>query len=479
MPSIEIKPASGLMIKDPIYGDFLPPSGRVVEVSDYWTRRLRDGDVVYTTSSASSAPPSVGPILQSVFPSGHSVLVGQPARGALMSGGAVMPSVMMGGSSFMNQLTDGAASTSAATTYEHVRYVARKPVACMLHYKHNVSGGGHAPLQFAVGACPTLTSPAQNVVGVTFAGASVVPASPVASATAVQHVFSDVMPFTAVARTDGQPGFIVATRVVVPQDASARGFAYCAPVNGNPSIGAGLAVFGTRQQAGDFVSANQGGFTTTAMSSNILFADLILFYEDGTTQTILGVGDSNTTGEFTGSGYNGWARQLAGLITTAGVATDYYNQAWGGHTSAVYLAASLPVVAKLRPRFATYAVHSPNDGSLTPGLLAQQKAQAAQFIEACRAVGTIPVLSTPMPYAAPDAPTQAYMLAVQSWVKAYAGAALGLPVVDLMGVLGAAGNPAQFASGFGASGDTYGLHSNDAGHAAAAASAFQVLSPWL
>lgn len=41
-----IKPAAGLAVPDPTRGDVLPPEGREVEPTQYWQRRLNDGDVV-------------------------------------------------------------------------------------------------------------------------------------------------------------------------------------------------------------------------------------------------------------------------------------------------------------------------------------------------------------------------------------------------------------------------------------------------
>lgn len=41
-----VKPAPGLTIRDPDLFDFLPAAGRDVPETDYWNRRLRDGDVV-------------------------------------------------------------------------------------------------------------------------------------------------------------------------------------------------------------------------------------------------------------------------------------------------------------------------------------------------------------------------------------------------------------------------------------------------
>jgi hypothetical protein len=41
-----VKPAEGLVIPDPDRHDMLPADGREVPASDFWMRRLRDGDVV-------------------------------------------------------------------------------------------------------------------------------------------------------------------------------------------------------------------------------------------------------------------------------------------------------------------------------------------------------------------------------------------------------------------------------------------------
>ncbi len=43
---MNVKPAPGLRIRDPDLKDLLPDEGREVPDTDYWHRRLRDGDVV-------------------------------------------------------------------------------------------------------------------------------------------------------------------------------------------------------------------------------------------------------------------------------------------------------------------------------------------------------------------------------------------------------------------------------------------------
>jgi hypothetical protein len=43
-----VKPAKGLQVPDPELRDYLPKEGREVSPSEYWTRRLLDGDVKET-----------------------------------------------------------------------------------------------------------------------------------------------------------------------------------------------------------------------------------------------------------------------------------------------------------------------------------------------------------------------------------------------------------------------------------------------
>lgn len=51
-----LKPREGMQIHDPQRGDYLPPTGRLVEFGDYWFRRERDGDVKETEPPAEEAP---------------------------------------------------------------------------------------------------------------------------------------------------------------------------------------------------------------------------------------------------------------------------------------------------------------------------------------------------------------------------------------------------------------------------------------
>ncbi len=56
---MKIKPVEGRDVPDPERGGLFPPEGRNVEPTNYWLRRLADGDVVEVT--VESAEPSVEP----------------------------------------------------------------------------------------------------------------------------------------------------------------------------------------------------------------------------------------------------------------------------------------------------------------------------------------------------------------------------------------------------------------------------------
>ena len=51
-----IKPLAGIVIPDPDRFDRLPAEGREVPASDFWLRRLRDGDVVISEAPAAPIP---------------------------------------------------------------------------------------------------------------------------------------------------------------------------------------------------------------------------------------------------------------------------------------------------------------------------------------------------------------------------------------------------------------------------------------
>ena len=50
-----VKPCEGRTVPDPDRGDILPADGREVAPSQYWQRRVKDGDVVEAAVSTKKA----------------------------------------------------------------------------------------------------------------------------------------------------------------------------------------------------------------------------------------------------------------------------------------------------------------------------------------------------------------------------------------------------------------------------------------
>lgn len=58
-----VKPADGRLVRCPVRGTVLPESGEDVPENTFWTRRLRDGDVVRVKDSQKpvTAAPAAAP----------------------------------------------------------------------------------------------------------------------------------------------------------------------------------------------------------------------------------------------------------------------------------------------------------------------------------------------------------------------------------------------------------------------------------
>ena len=51
-----VRTAPGIKIRDPDLLDFIPDEGREVPNSDFWHRRLRDGDVILSAPAPAAKP---------------------------------------------------------------------------------------------------------------------------------------------------------------------------------------------------------------------------------------------------------------------------------------------------------------------------------------------------------------------------------------------------------------------------------------
>jgi hypothetical protein len=66
-----VKPAPGLVIRDPDMLDYLPEAGRAVPETDYWHRRVRDGDVVAAQPPVEDPAKAVAQVIETNISTGE------------------------------------------------------------------------------------------------------------------------------------------------------------------------------------------------------------------------------------------------------------------------------------------------------------------------------------------------------------------------------------------------------------------------
>jgi hypothetical protein len=390
-------------------------------------------------------------------------------RGLLAPIGQNIGAAMLG-----DEPTTLASSAVGIRTYEMVMGVKKKPIAVQIIAAHDITSGAFSPLQYAVGCVAGATVAAANVVAATFSGADTPAFSLVADAKNRQFVVSDLIPFSAVERTDGFEGYGVAVRTLIPaSDASKFTYFTCGRNKTVSVVDAGERLVGFREQSGNRLTS---GFTVTAFdASNVLAVGLlgvILYYEDSASLLSLAGGDSNSVGQFTDTGYGCWQRKVAELIAPT-VQIDHMNFAYGGGQRAFTFPIFMAQLELYRPAVAYWVMHSPND-TISDADIADEKAKVAQFINRAKVLGVVPVVSTPLPRSNRNGAELTGMLAEQAWVNSVVPA-LGGVAIDAMAVLGSAVDNTVFASGYGAADGVGVIHASEAGHAALAAVAYEAL----
>ena len=130
----------------------------------------------------------------------------------------------------------------------------------------------------------------------------------------------------------------------------------------------------------------------------------------GGNSTAAGQGDSETLG---------WARRTEKMAEAAGIALAVKNMAHPGSTTTDSLARVLPEIALFKPTFASFSVVSTNGApALTD--LPRLKYEALAFVDACRQVGTIPVLITFQPSSVASGETLQVIQAMNAFARTLA-----------------------------------------------------------
>ena len=222
----------------------------------------------------------------------------------------------------------------------------------------------------------------------------------------------------------------------------------------------------TRQQI-DGVST-PASFSSTAEGTTVAFHGM-QFRGSYSNATILGVGDSITSG-FAGTvQQNNWGWRAVSALRALGYRVSWANGGHNGQTPTQYLARGKSLAAAIAPQIVTYSPFSPNDGAPGAAVLATQWANTLEFLDWASANRYVPVLTTPCPWDSLTAGQDAFRVTLRDRILALRDR---VDVIDFDAVASNQASPARWNTGMG-DGDK---HPIDAGYAAMATAAQAVFA---
>ena len=300
---------------------------------------------------------------------------------------------------------------------------------------------------------------------VTVAGSSTFTLPARVSASEPSYTVSDWIRLDSIPRDDGGTLPLAMARLFIPV-ANAT-FSSTGGINaGFDALYPDALSWQTRQQVdGVGTPAN---LTGTGEGTTVAFHSL-QFRSSVANATVLGVGDSITSG-FAGTvQQDNWGWRAVNALRALGNRVSWLNGGVNGQTSTQYLARGKSLAAATAPQIVTYSPFTPNDGTPNATTIATQWANTLDFLDWCSANRYVPVLTTPCPW-------DSLTLAQDDLRKGLRDRILALrdrvDVIDFDAVLSNQASPARFGAGLG-DGDK---HPITAGYAVMAAAAQPVFA---
>lgn len=289
------------------------------------------------------------------------------------------------------------------------------------------------------------------------------------------YYFSDWVPCESIARTDGGVFPLLMARVYLST---------AAPL---PNVGTGVGYANWNSDAadrlyafegfksGDFVSANQSGFTGIAQAGQSPFWCLQAASRIRA-PLIVGFGDSILGGQQATADSNSWFSRACAQLNTDGSPVFYEQHGWGGQQVTQYYARWARYLSAVKaagslPSIAVFQGGSTNGFSSAASYVQTAQHYVVRFIADCLSNGILPIITTMQP-------NNNYGVAIDTWRQKLnanlrdiaTNAAIGL--IDVDAAVTAGGLPARFISGYAYSD---GIHMVDAGHGAAKVVAYSAL----
>lgn len=287
------------------------------------------------------------------------------------------------------------------------------------------------------------------------------------SANEPSYTVSDWIRLDSIPRDDGGTLPLAMARLFIPQ-ASNAAFSTTGGMNtGFDALYPDALSFQTRQQV--------DGVTTPANLSSSTEGGTVAFHSLQFRSavpncTVLGIGDSITSG-FAGTvQQNNWGWRAVQALRAGGSRISWMNGGVNGQTTTQYLARGKSLAAAVAPQIVVYSAFSPNEGTPSLANINTQWANVLEFLDWASSNRYVPVVTTPVPWDSLTAPQDAFRITIRDRVLGLR--ALGVDVIDFDAVTSNGASPARWNTGMG-DGDK---HPIDAGYAAMATAAKAVFA---
>jgi len=287
------------------------------------------------------------------------------------------------------------------------------------------------------------------------------------SAQEPSYTVSDWIRLDSIPRDDGGTLPLAMGRLFIPQASNATFSATGGLNSGFDALYPDALSFQTRQQV--------DGVTTPANLNSSTEGGTVAFhtlqFRSATPNcTVLGIGDSITSG-FAGTvQQNNWGWRAVAALRAAGSRISWMNGGANGQNTTQYLARGKSLAAAMAPQIVVYAAFSPNEGAPNATLINTQWANVLEFLDWASTNRYVPVVTTPCPWDSLTAPQDAFRVTLRDRVLGLR--ALGVDVIDFDAVTSNQASPARWNTGMG-DGDK---HPIDAGYAAMATAAQAVFA---
>jgi len=302
---------------------------------------------------------------------------------------------------------------------------------------------------------------------VTVAGSATFTLPARVSAQEPSYTVTDWIRLDSIARDDGGTLPLAMARLFIPQASNATFSATGGLSSGFDALYPDALAWQTRQQVDGVTTP--ASLTSTSEGTTVAFHTL-QFRSAVPNCTVLGIGDSITSG-FSGTvQQNNWGWRAVQALQVAGSRVSWMNGGVNGQTTTQYLARGKSLAAAMSPQIVVYSAFSPNDGTPNATIINTQWANVLEFLDWASSNRYVPVVTTPVPWDSLTAPQDAFRITLRDRVLGLR--ALGVDVIDFDAVTSNQASPARWNTGMG-DGDK---HPIDAGYAAMAAAAQAVFS---